>query len=164
MRFSKWFASLIILFVLGLHIPPYVQEFYGTRQTFWPFMAWGMYRNAYDGKRPIQSTVRRTIGITRQGEEVMIVPPVWPRFFNLFRATPKEPIHFVGLNIFGLSRLYLTPIWQGDMAVINQFVKWLNQRRDDPIIALRLESETYTLTEDGLVKEENPDTIYNVLN
>jgi len=164
MRFSKLFASLIILLVLGLHIPPFFQEFYGTRQTFWPFMVWGMYRYSNDGKRPVESMVRRTIGITRKGEEVNIDAPAWPRFFNLFRATPKEPIHYVGLNYFGLQRLHLKPIWQGDMASIRQFVKWLNQRRTEPVIALRLESETYTLSKDGLVKKQNREKIYQIPN
>jgi predicted DCC family thiol-disulfide oxidoreductase YuxK len=49
--------SIFILLVIGSHALPVLQELLGHRQTFWPIMAWGMYRYAHDGTRPIQAKV-----------------------------------------------------------------------------------------------------------
>ena len=132
---SKIFVSIFVLLVLGGHALPVLQELQGHRQTLWPIMAWGMYRYAHDGTRPIQVSVRRLIGITARGEE--------------FEITAEHS----GLFNTGFVRLYLGPITHGDASAAQGLADRVNIGRDDPVVALRLEGETHTLTPDGVVQK-----------
>ncbi|MGB7946913.1 MAG: DUF393 domain-containing protein [Candidatus Binatia bacterium] len=131
---SKIFVSIFVLLVLGSHALPVLQELQGHRQTFWPIMAWGMYRYSHDGSRPIQVSIRRLIGTTPRGKE--------------FEITWEDS----GLFYHGFVRLYLRPMINGDASAAQGLADRVNIGRDDPVIALRLERESYTLTPDGVVK------------
>jgi hypothetical protein len=132
---SKMFVSIFVLLLLGGHALPVLQELQGHRQTLWPIMAWGMYRYAHDGTRPIQVSVRRLIGITARGKE--------------FEITADHS----GLFHTGFVRLYLGPIIHGDVSAAQGLADRVNIGRDDPVVALRLEGETHTLTPDGVVQK-----------
>jgi predicted DCC family thiol-disulfide oxidoreductase YuxK len=134
---SKIFISIFIVLVIGSHALPVLQELHGHRQTFWPIMAWGMYRYAHDATRPIEVSIRRLIGVTLQGKE--------------FEITSDDS----GLFYFGFVRLYLGPIVNGDASAAQGLASRVNVGRDDPVIAMRLEGDTYTLTQDGVVKKPN---------
>src|SRR5262245_24627089 len=95
----KLCISLLIVFVIGLHILPLVQKLPGGKpQTFWPIMAWGMYRYAHNSQG-IRTAIRRTIAITLSGKEVAIGPEQ------------------VGLSKFAFDRIYHTPMWQGNASI-----------------------------------------------
>ena len=139
----KLIISIGILVVVGLHAVPLVQRLQGKRQTFWPIMAWGMYRNSR-GSGPIQASIRRIIGITSTGEEWEVGP--WD----------------AGLSYFAFGRLYLTPMWKGDAFAAQRLADRLDRHRHDGIVEFRLEGETYTLTNSGVIKEDNPVIFYQV--
>ena len=166
---SKLFISILILLIIGLHPLPILQELQMGRQSFWPIMAWGMYRHSHDSKSSIQTVIRYTIAITSSGEELSIESIFTQQygrldFFNLFRPRSTADSNFVGLNYFGLSRLYLGPMWGGDAAAAQRLADRLNRAREARIVEFRLESEIYTVTGTGIVKEDNPVITYRVAN
>jgi predicted DCC family thiol-disulfide oxidoreductase YuxK len=132
---SKMVISIFVLLVVGGHALPVLQELKGHRQTLWPIMAWGMYRYSHDGNRPIEVSIRRLIGTTARGEE--------------FEITAEHS----GLFHTGFVRLYLEPIIHGDASAVQSLAERVNVGRDDPVVALRLEGETHTLTSDGIVQK-----------
>jgi hypothetical protein len=141
----KLCISLLIMFIIGLHILPLVQKLPGGRpQTFWPIMAWGMYRHAHSSKQPIRTAITRTIGITLSGKAVAIGPEQ------------------IGLSMFAFNRIYRYPMQQGNAAIAQQLAERLNLQRDDPLVAFHLEGESYTLTASGVVKEALPVRVYRV--
>ena len=72
MQAPNLFISIMIVLIIGLHTLPVLQELRGSRQTFWPIMAWGRYRKSYDTSRSIKTSVRRIIGITIQNHIVQV--------------------------------------------------------------------------------------------
>jgi hypothetical protein len=88
-----------------------------------------------DGNRPIEVSIRRLIGTTARGEE--------------FEITAEHS----GLFHTGFVRLYLEPIIHGDASAVQSLAERVNVGRDDPVVALRLEGETHTLTSDGIVQK-----------
>jgi hypothetical protein len=144
MRGPKLFISIAIVLVIGLHALPILEELLGHRQTFWPIMAWGMYRQAHDPQRPIQGSLNRIIAITAAGEALQIGPPE------------------AGLGYFAFHRFYLGPMSSGDSSAARQLADRLHRHQKDPIIELRVESGTYTLTGTGLVKGNSLVATYRV--
>ena len=61
---------------------------------------------------------------------------------------------------FALSRRYFEPMRAGDSSAAQQLFSHLNRQRDDPFVEFRLQVETYTLTDTGIVKEAKPDITY----
>jgi hypothetical protein len=49
----------------------------------------------------------------------------------------------------------------GDTTVLGGLFQRLNQGRSDPYLKLDLVSETYTVTDTGLVRQENPVVTYH---
>jgi hypothetical protein len=144
MRQYKLFISISIFFIIGVHVLPVIQKTQNKRQTFWPIMAWGMYKNSRNAG-PIRTVVTRIIGVTSQGKE--------------------EPVDakLVGLSSFALGRLYLDSMRAGDSSAALRLADRLNLHRQDLFIEFRLESETYTITDNGIVKNYNPVITYRVV-
>jgi hypothetical protein len=140
----KLFISIFIILVIGLHALPVLQRLQGESQTVWPVMAWGMYRNSRN-PGPIQTRQTRLIGTTSTGNEFEI------------------DSEFSGLSFNALTRLYLRPMREGDDSAARQLADRLNRHREDPFVAFRMENETYTVTDSGIVKEHKPATIYRVV-
>jgi hypothetical protein len=164
---SKLFISLVILTVIGLHALPVLQGLLGRKQTFWPVMSWSMYRNSYSSERPVRTTIRRTVAITSAGQEFDIESEFTkPRrsFFNVFPGRIEADTDSLGLGYFAFARFYLRPMWAGDGSAARELAERLNRGREDPIIELRLESETYTVINGGIVKEFNPVLAYRAMN
>jgi hypothetical protein len=163
---SKLFISTLILLVIGFHALPVLQGFRGKKQTFWPFMSWSMYRGSYSSKEPIRSMIQRTTGITSAGQELdiesMFSPSTSP-FFNLFRGRNIDDTNVSGLGYFALTKLYLTPMWEGDFSAARELADLLNRGRDTPIVEFRLESQTYTVTDAGMHIELSPVFTYRIL-
>ena len=66
----------------------------------------------------------------------------------------------VGLSPFVLRASYEQPMWRGDSSAARQLFTRLNLQREDPFVELRLESEMYTVTDTGLLKQKNPVATY----
>ncbi len=66
----------------------------------------------------------------------------------------------LGSTGYGLHALYEVPLLRNDSAIARQLFKRLNLRRQDPFVELRLESETYTVSDTGIVRQENPIITY----
>ena len=146
MQGPKLFISITIVLIIGLHTLPVLQELRGNRQTFWPIMAWGMYRKSYDTSRSIKTSIRRIIGITIQNNIVQV---------SAFDA---------GLGHFGFHRLYVNPMLAGDTFAARRLAALVNRERNDFIVELRLQAETYTITETGISKEASSIMTYRVSN
>jgi hypothetical protein len=144
MQRAKLFISIAIVLIIGLHALPVLQELRGSRQAFWPIMAWGMYRSAHDPKRPIQTIKRQIVAITAGGETLHIGPPE------------------AGLGYFAFARFYLGPMSTGDSSAARQLVARISRDQDDPIVEIRLERETYMITDSGLVREISPVITYRL--
>jgi hypothetical protein len=144
MQGPKLYISIAILLVIGLHALPVLQELRGTRQTFWPVMAWGMYRQSHDPKRPIQASLNRIIAFTAAGEALPIGPPE------------------AGLGYFAFSRFYLGPMSTGDASAARGLAERINPHQQEPIIELRVESGTYMVTDTGLVKDNSRLATYRI--
>jgi hypothetical protein len=65
-----------------------------------------------------------------------------------------------GVSITSFNMLYLQPMWTRDSSAARQLFSRLNRERDDPFVELRLESETYTVTDSGVAREDNPPITY----
>jgi hypothetical protein len=70
--------------------------------------------------------------------------------------------YLVGMSQTALRNKYLQPMWSGHSSAAQQLMRRLNQKRDDPFIELRIEGETYTLSEGHIVTEELPVTAYRL--
>jgi hypothetical protein len=144
MQGPKLYISIAILLIIGLHALPVLQELRGHRQTFWPIMAWGMYRRAHDPKQPIQASRHRIMATTAGGSAVEIGPAE------------------AGLGYFAFHRFYLGAMSTGDADAARRLADRLSPHRQDPIIELRVESETYRLSGSGLVKGHDVVATYPV--
>jgi len=141
----KLIISIGILVVVGLHAVPVLQRLDGKRQTLWPIMAWGMYRYSFDSSSPVQTRITRLIGIMANGEK--------------WGITPRD----IGLSSYAVERQYLMPMRKADSSVAKALAGRLNRQRENPIVELRLESETYTITNTGIVREDNPVVAYRIV-
>ena len=52
---------------------------------------------------------------------------------------------------------------KADSSVAKALAGRLNRQRENPIVELRLESETYTITNTGIVREDNPVVAYRIV-
>jgi len=104
-----------------------------------------MYKYSRDSRDlPIKRKTSRIIGITSRGEELEI------------------NADSVGLIMGGFSRIYVKKMWRGDSATAQRLGDRLNRDREDPIVEFHLEIQTYTITDTGIVTENNPVVIYRV--
>lgn len=139
MPLRKTLISIVILFVIGLHAVPVLYR--SERGTVWPFMQWAMYKNSREAG-PIDVRQRRLFAITSTGQRDTVTP------------------HLLGLSITVLKNRYLVPISTGDLSPAPRLIERLNRHRDDPVVELRLEGETYTLTDSGIVRMDDPVVTY----
>jgi len=140
MRQPKVLISIAILLIIALHAVPVI--FNERHQpTRWPILRWAMYKNPRP-PGPIRADLRRIIALTSTGEADTVTPKL------------------VGLSRFALSRRYFEPMRAGDSSAAQQLFSHLNRQRDDPFVEFRLQVETYTLTDTGIVKEAKPDITY----
>jgi hypothetical protein len=135
----KTLISIVILLVIGLHALPVLYR--SERGTLWPFMQWAMYKNSRKAG-PIDARQRRILAITAQGQRDTVTP------------------RLLGLSITVLKQRYLVPIANGDLSPAPELIDRLNRHCDDPVVQLRLEGETYTVTDTGIVKTDNPVVTY----
>jgi hypothetical protein len=64
------------------------------------------------------------------------------------------------LSITVLKQRYLVPIANGDLSPAPELIDRLNRHRDDPVVQLRLEGETYMVSDTGIVKTDDPVVTY----
>lgn len=129
----------MIVLVIGLHAVPLVYR--AERGTVWPFMQWAMYKNSRPAG-PVQVQQRRILALTASGAQDTVTP------------------HLLGLSITVLDQRFLRPLMQGDSSVVPALFERLNRNQDDPFVELRLESESYTVTDTGLARRANPVVTY----
>lgn len=139
MRQSKVWISIGILLVIALHAVPVLSA--GLRKRVWPFLDWAMYKDSR-APGPIQVKKKRIIGVTSRGQEEAVTP------------------YLLGSSGFALHALYEVPMLRSDSSAAQQLFKRLNLQREDPFVELRMESETYTVSDTGIVKKENPVITY----
>jgi hypothetical protein len=135
----KTLVSIVILLVIGLQAVPVLYR--SERGTLWPFMQWAMYKNSRK-PGPIDTRLRRIVAITATGRSDTVTPRV------------------LGLSITVLKQRYLAPIAKGDLSSAPELIDRLNRHRDDPVVELRLEGETYTVTDTGIVRMDDPVVTY----
>jgi hypothetical protein len=139
MREPKTLISIAIILVILLHVAPLVYR--AERKTMWPFLDWAMYKDSRP-PGPIRAYKKHIMGITAQGQRESVTTDL------------------TGVSITSFNLLYLQPMWTKDSSAARRLFSRLNQQRDDPFIELRLESETYTVTDSGVVREDNPVITY----
>lgn len=135
----KTLVSIVILLVIGLQAVPVLYR--SERGTLWPFMQWAMYKNSRK-PGPIDTHLRRILAITAAGRSDTVTP------------------RLLGLSITVLKQRYLAPIAKGDLSSAPELIDRLNRHRDDPVVELRLEGETYTVTDTGIVRTDDPVVTY----
>jgi hypothetical protein len=135
----KTLVSMVILLVIGLQAVPVLYR--SERGTLWPFMQWAMYKNSRK-PGPIDTHLRRILAITATGRSDTVTP------------------RLLGLSITVLKQRYLAPIAKGDLSSAPELIDRLNRHRDDPVVELRLEGETYTVTDTGIVRTDDPVVTY----
>lgn len=141
---TRTIISTFIVFTIGLHTVPVLQELQNKRQSLWPVMAWGMFRYSHNSEDPISTVVERVIGLTARGEEVWI-----------------QASHS-GLDSLGFAKMYLGPMSRGEMSAVQELAKRVNLGRNDPVVAFRFESKVYTIVDSGIEEKNNPDIHYRL--
>ena len=135
MRQSKVWISIGILLLIALHAVPVVHA--GLRKRTWPILDWAMYKDSR-APGPITVNRKRIIAITAKGQQDTVTP------------------YLLGSSPYALQTLYERPLFKGDSSAAPGLFARLNLGRTDPVVEVRLESETYTVTDSGIVKAENP--------
>jgi hypothetical protein len=135
----KTLISFVILLVIGLHAVPVLYR--SERGTLWPFMQWAMYKSSRKAG-PIDVHQRRILAITADGRRDTVTP------------------HLLGLSITVLKQRYLVPMANGDLSPAPELIARLNRHRSDPVVELRLEGETHTITDTGIVRTNDPLVTY----
>lgn len=141
MRPSKTAISVLILLAIGLHAVPLLHA--GERKRLWPFLVWAMYKNSRPAG-PIQTNIRRLVGITRRGAAEVLTAEV------------------IGLGPPAIDRMYIRPMLDGDSTGALRLADRLNRTRVDPFVEFHLGGDKYTVTDGGIVRQENPVLIYPV--
>ena len=141
--------SLIILLLLGVqgwaNVAKAIRPSSGLGDRSWPFLAYGMYRHSY-GPGTIRTTKQHVIAITSRGNELKIDP------------------HAAGMYGQALQRHYLDPMLSGDPSAPILLTNRLNTGREDPIVALRVERETYAISDAGLIPEGKQSIVFSASN
>jgi hypothetical protein len=140
MAHSKTFVSVLILTIIFLQMVPAI-SYEGPIQTRWPFLMWAMYKNPHP-PGPVRALKNRVIGVTESGKREQITG------------------RLVGLPWPAIGRMYVQPMRAGDSTAAQRFFNRLNRNRSDPFVELRMESETFTVTDTGVVRQTNPVQIF----
>lgn len=143
----QFLISIVILLVIGLHIIANLARTINVSAAMglrsWPFLAYGMYRKSY-GPGIIRKTKHNIVGVTARGEELEVVPNI------------------VGLQWQALYKHYVNPMRSGNSSRARRLADRINLDREDPIVAFRVESETYTISDSGIVREDQQPVTYPV--
>lgn len=131
----KALASAVIVLVIGLHAVPVIHP--AERGTLWPFMVWAMYKHSRPAG-PVEVNQRHILAVTASGARDTVTP------------------HLLGLSVTVLDQRFHRPLMGGDTTVVPELFERLNRGRSDRYVELRLVSETYTVTDTGLARRENP--------
>ena len=132
-------TSALIVLTIGLHAVPVLYR--SERGTLWPFMQWAMYKNSRSA--PVQVQQRRLLAVSAGGARDTVTP------------------RLLGLSVTVLEQDFVRPMMTGDTTVAPRLLQRLNRERRDPFVELRLESETYTVTDTGLARRPNPVITYH---
>lgn len=136
---SRPLISLVIAAVIGLHAVPVLWR--SERGTLWPFMQWAMYKNSRP-PGPIEAKKRRIIAVTSSGGQAEVTP------------------HVLGLSITVLEQRYFRPLGTGDSAAARDLLQRLNRTAEEPFVAIRYESETFTATDAGVISTDGDTLVY----
>jgi hypothetical protein len=136
---SKRIISIAILLLIALHAVPVLHS--GMRKRMWPILDWAMYKDSRPAG-PIQADKRRLVAVTATG------------------STERVGRENLGVSSFVIDRLYFRPMRSGDMTAAQALLDRLNAKRTEPFVEVRLESETYRVTDTGIVRTENPAIVY----
>jgi hypothetical protein len=139
MRQPKIWVSIFILLIIALHAVPALNR--DLKKRVWPFLDWAMYKDSRPAG-PIQAKKKRIVGLTLKGQKEEVTP------------------FLVGSSGFALQALYEQPMWNGDSSAAQRLFRRVNLKREDPFVEFRLESATYTVTDTGVVEEDNPVVTY----
>lgn len=143
MRQPKLLISIAILMIIGLHAVPFLRRGRVQRNVFWPFLTWSMYNDSRP-PGPIVARKQRIIGVTAKGQKQEVTA------------------RLVGLGPPAVARLYVRPWVGGKPFAAQQLIDRINRGREDPFVEIRLETETYTVTDAGIVKKDHPAITYQV--
>jgi hypothetical protein len=135
LRGRRAWISAFVVAVLALQIVPVAREFTGSRETLWPFLAWGMYRHA--SEPPVEATVYRLVAVTDRGA----------------RRVRSED---AGFDRFAFRRYYQIPIGQGDAASARDLARRLTVRWRTPVREIVAEEVAVTLSEEGVRERSSP--------
>ncbi len=139
---SKTLVSTVIVLVIGLHLLPPIWR--RERGTLWPFMQYAMYKNSR-GPGPVEAKDRRIIAVMASGREDTVTTDL------------------LGLSITVLEQRFLKPLAAGDTSAVPLLVERLERvAENEPVVEVRLESETFTVTDTGVVRTDNPVLRYPV--
>ena len=131
----KLLASGVIVLVIALHALPVLVS--AERGTLWPFMVYAMYKHSRPAG-PVEVNQRYILAVTASG--------VWDTVTD----------RLLGVSVTVLDQQYHRPLMTGDSSVVPGLFERLNRERTDPYVELDLVSETYTVTDTGLERRENP--------
>ena len=141
----QFLISIIIVLVIGLHLwadaAKAVARSSWMGDRSWPFLAYGMYRQSYQ-PGTIQTTKRRIIALTNGRGELEVNRSM------------------VGMARQALHQHYVNDMIGGNPTAASRLAARINLDREDPITAFRVESETYTITAEGVVTGGKQSTIY----
>lgn len=119
-----------------------------------------MYRNPR-APGPIHATKLSAAFVTSNGEETEIKTFSPPLFFNLFQKG-KDRLANVGVGRYVLFDRYLRPMQKGDASAARQLADLIDHGRQGTLVALRLISETYRISDTGIVREGKKVATYPV--
>jgi hypothetical protein len=129
LRGRRGWISAFIVAVLALQAVPVAREFTGSRETLWPFLAWGMYRHS--SEPPVETTVYRLLATTDRGE----------------RRVRSED---AGFDRFAFRRYYQVPIGQGDAVSARDLARRLTDRWGTPVREIVAEEAVISLSDEGV--------------
>jgi hypothetical protein len=126
--------SALILVFLVLQGVAVVHELAGGRETLWPFLPWGMFRQSY--APPVEGIRIRVLASTASGVR---------------RVRPDD----AGFDRYAFRLHYRLPIARGDRSVARELRERLERRWDVPIGAIGVEATAFALSGDSLVEESS---------
>jgi hypothetical protein len=133
---QKVLVSFLILLVVGLHAIP-VMFRKGRNQGSWPFLMWSMYKDSRSAG-PIEARETRIIGLTSTGATELLTP------------------HLIGLPRATVRELYLKKMMASDSSAARQLFSRVNANRKEPVVEIRIVSNTIALTDSGIVRRIKP--------
>jgi hypothetical protein len=139
MRQPKRLVSIAIVIFLALHAVPVLHA--GLRKRMWPVLDWAMYKESRPAG-PVQADKKYLVAVTAGGVREVVSKGN------------------AGVSWFAIDRLYFKPMRGGDSAAAHELLDRLNAGRADPFVEVRVESETYRVTDSGLVRTSNPAIVY----